>query len=343
MTTDHVNEMQEQVHADSSQLPEHCNRKRCFPGVSLAPVPPNLTPEQPSVSAQQESKKPSKKPRKTKDTVPAARRAPKPSPPPTLSPPMRDPVSLCYNAALEMLMGMKVESNRALEALQATKEELNGCLDPEMWAEAAQVFLAIQQEDYDEAENLKAAMQASYAQEQTRQAETAPINERSANDIYAAYSQSATLSVLLLNNYLSVELLLGGTEPSLRAVLIHWLVLEKKCLQWFPSSAHYFNICAAEIEQLKRNFEATQLSLTDEEEGVVKEDHRKGRMQLPLCTIESYLKLKTELVEGAAYAMPEEPDGAKSTPQLWEPQLFLSCRPAPSGDDTAPKEVVDLS
>ena len=216
-----------------------------------------------------------------------------------------------------MTRELHIPLNKAKEALDETKNEakINAAsggedVDLDAWVEAAQVWLAMAQELRDEHILLGEAMEVSLAEAEQRRQKIKPIEERTAEEIAAAFESSSTMKALVDDCNMAVAGLFGEMGGEMRKFVIEWLTLEQNCKKWYAVSRYYFDMVAEEIKAVCVN------------------DSDGGNVALHLL-----LGQKINIVKQAVFTMPEV-----ETTAGWVPQLFLD---AARGKEEDVVEILD--
>jgi hypothetical protein len=218
-----------------------------------------------------------------------------------------------------MTRELDIPLNKAKEALDETKNEakINAAsggeeeVDLDAWVEAAQVWLALAQELRDEHVLLGEAMEVSLAEAEQRRQKIKPIEERTAEEIAAAFESSSTMKTLVDDCNMALVGLFGEMGGEMRKLMIEWLTLEQNCKKWYAVSRYYFHMVAEEIKAMYVN---------DDSDG--------GNVALRLL-----LGQKINIVKQAVFTMPEV-----ETTAGWVPQLFLD---AARGKEEDVVEILD--
>lgn len=217
-----------------------------------------------------------------------------------------------------MTRELHIPLNKAKEALDETKNEAKIIsssgggeeVDLDTWVEAAQVWLALEQEVTDEHIQLGEAMEVSLAEAEQRRQKITPIEERAAEEIAAAFESSSTMKTLVDDCNMAVVSLFGEVGGEMKKFMIEWLTLEQNCKKWYAVSRYYFDMVAEEVKALYVN---------DSDGGNV-----------AVCLL---LGQKMDIVKHAVFTMPEV-----ETTAGWVPQLFLD---AARGKEEDVVEILD--
>jgi hypothetical protein len=143
--------------------------------------------------------------------------------------------------------GVAIE--RARHALKRT-EKPESKLQIETWVEDAMTWLAVDAECGHEANEIGEAMRISLQEAEALKASEKPLQERSAQELREHFDNSFLLSSLQCAGSEDFVLELLAVHSPIRKLLTDFMVFERRCAKWWPSSQMWFKKSAEEAANL---------------------------------------------------------------------------------------------